>query len=227
MRWVVYLLLIVALIPIAQAATIQGSVYDFYLEKVANGKAVISTEPQQQMVLTNSTYSFEVEAGEYDLYAYQLDNGQIIAATKETITVGKDGTYNIDLILFPYFESENILRESEDLFQEKQVTYLNLWPIWLLFVGSLIIIAGLVFLAYFKLKKIKPIVMPKEEKLDKDLQKMLDFIKKHKRTTQKEIRKEFFLSEGKISLMISELEEKGLIKKIKKGRGNIIVLKNH
>ena len=67
--------------------------------------------------------------------------------------------------------------------------------------------------------------MPKEEKLDKELQKMLDFIKKHKRTTQKEIRKEFFLSEGKISLMVSELEEKGLIKKIKKGRGNIIFLK--
>ena len=45
------------------------------------------------------------------------------------------------------------------------------------------------------------------------------------RTTQKEIRKKIPLSEAKISLMISELEAKGKVQKIKKGRGNIIVLK--
>lgn len=224
MKWVAYLLIILTLIPLAQAATIQGSVYDFYLEKVDNGKAVITTEPNQQIVLINSTYAFEVEAGEYDLFAYQLENGRIIAATKETLMVSKDGTYNIDLILFPYFESENIIRESEDLFQEPEIQ-IGLLPFWLMFIGGLIIICGLIVLAYFRLKRLKTIVYPKEEKLDKDLQKMLDYIKKHKRTTQKEIRKEFFLSEGKISLMISELEEKGLVKRIKKGRGNIIVLK--
>ncbi len=45
-------------------------------------------------------------------------------------------------------------------------------------------------------------------------------------TTQKEIRKRFPLSEAKISLMISELEAEGHIEKIKKGRGNIILLKS-
>ena len=55
---------------------------------------------------------------------------------------------------------------------------------------------------------------------------VLKFIKKEgKRTTQKDIRKQFPLSESKISLVISELEEKELIKRIKKGRGNIIILK--
>jgi uncharacterized membrane protein len=45
------------------------------------------------------------------------------------------------------------------------------------------------------------------------------------RTTQKDIRKKIPLSEAKVSLMISELEAKGKIQKIKKGRGNIIVVK--
>ncbi|MBR9690675.1 winged helix-turn-helix transcriptional regulator, partial [Candidatus Woesearchaeota archaeon] len=63
------------------------------------------------------------------------------------------------------------------------------------------------------------------KKEDKDLEKIILIIKKHgKRITQKELRKEIPLSEAKISLMISELEDEGKIKRIKKGRGNIIVL---
>ncbi len=62
--------------------------------------------------------------------------------------------------------------------------------------------------------------------IDKDLHKVLDFLKKEGgRATQKELRKEIPLSEAKISLMISELEHKGMIKKVKKGRGNILILK--
>ena len=60
-----------------------------------------------------------------------------------------------------------------------------------------------------------------------DINKIVDILKKEGgRATQKDIRKEAPLSEAKISLMIAELEHKGIIKKIKKGRGNIIVLEN-
>ncbi len=45
-------------------------------------------------------------------------------------------------------------------------------------------------------------------------------------TTQKDIRKKFTSSEAKISLVITELAHKDRIEKIKKGRGNIIVLKS-
>ena len=55
---------------------------------------------------------------------------------------------------------------------------------------------------------------------------VMDIIKKHGgRITQKELRKEMPLSEAKVSLLISELEHKNKIEKIKKGRGNIIILK--
>lgn len=228
MKWVAYLLVLCLVLNLAQAAVIEGSVYDFYLEKVVEGKAVITTEPVQQMVLVDSTYSFNVPAGEYDLYAYKLENGKMTAAGKETLKVSSDGTYKLDMILFPYFEEENILQESATLFDEPQsAAGINYWPFWLLFVGSMAIMIGLIFLAYFKLKRLNKIIYPKEEpKVDKELQAVLDFIKKENgRTTQKDVRRQFPLSEGKVSLMISELEEKGLVKRIKKGRGNIIVLK--
>ena len=64
--------------------------------------------------------------------------------------------------------------------------------------------------------------MPQE---DEDLSKVLEVIKKNDgRITQKEIRKQLSLSEAKISLVISQLESEKKIKKIKKGRGNIIIL---
>mgnify|MGYP000167908787 CR=1 FL=1 len=59
-----------------------------------------------------------------------------------------------------------------------------------------------------------------------DLKKIVNFIyKQGKRTTQKEIRKHFPFSEAKISLMLTELEHKGLIEKFKKGKSNVIKLK--
>ena len=54
---------------------------------------------------------------------------------------------------------------------------------------------------------------------------IIRIIKENKgRITQKDIRKQIPLSEAKISLMITELEDKGIVKRIKKGRGNIIIL---
>lgn len=45
------------------------------------------------------------------------------------------------------------------------------------------------------------------------------------RATQKELRKDLPFSEAKVSLMVSELEHDGKVTKIRKGRGNIIILK--
>ena len=51
----------------------------------------------------------------------------------------------------------------------------------------------------------------------------MSYISRHKRVTQKEITKEFGHSKAKVSLIIADLEDKGHIRKIKKGRGNILV----
>ncbi len=67
----------------------------------------------------------------------------------------------------------------------------------------------------------------KEEPLDKYAQEVLQALKSSgNRLTQKELREKVqSVGEAKISLIISELEAMGKVKKIKKGRGNIIILK--
>jgi uncharacterized membrane protein len=59
--------------------------------------------------------------------------------------------------------------------------------------------------------------------LPDDLKELLDLIRSNgNRITQRELRKKSPYSESKVSLMLSDLEERGLIEKFKRGRGNII-----
>ena len=98
----------------------------------------------------------------------------------------------------------------------------------------LIILIGLLFLASKdmlpKTKKEKRIALRKDvdaKDLDKYAKQVLDLLKKRgNRLTQKEIRGEITeIGEVKISLIIAELEAIGKVKIIKRGRGNIIILK--
>ena len=69
----------------------------------------------------------------------------------------------------------------------------------------------------------KDVFTKSEAQLDEYASMVLQIIKKEKRTTQKDLRKEVPLSEAKISLIISDLEDKGKVRKIRKGRGNILI----
>lgn len=61
--------------------------------------------------------------------------------------------------------------------------------------------------------------------LSTDLREVLDVIRGRKgRITQKDLRNRMEYSEVKVSLLLSELEKRGLIKKFKNGRENIVVL---
>ncbi|WP_462272105.1 helix-turn-helix transcriptional regulator [Methanohalophilus sp.] len=67
----------------------------------------------------------------------------------------------------------------------------------------------------------------KEEELPADLKEILTIIKKSGgRITQKDLRQKLNCSEAKASLMIADLQRRGLIDKFKKGRGNILILKD-
>jgi uncharacterized membrane protein len=62
-----------------------------------------------------------------------------------------------------------------------------------------------------------------ESSLPDDLKEIMDLIRANgNRITQRELRKKSPYSESKVSLMLSDLEERGLVEKFKKGRGNII-----
>ncbi|WP_440948835.1 helix-turn-helix transcriptional regulator [Methanosarcina sp. T3] len=61
--------------------------------------------------------------------------------------------------------------------------------------------------------------------LSTELREVLDIIRGHKgRITQKDLRSRLEYSEVKVSLMLSELEKRGMIQKLRNGRENIVVL---
>ena len=66
-----------------------------------------------------------------------------------------------------------------------------------------------------------------ESDIPSDLQEVLLVIRDDDgRISQKELRARLKHSEAKVSLMITDLEDRGLVKKVKKGRGNVIILKD-
>jgi uncharacterized membrane protein len=63
--------------------------------------------------------------------------------------------------------------------------------------------------------------------LPADLQEIMDIIRgQGGRITQKELRSRLKYSEGKVSLMLTDLERRGLVEKFKRGRGNVVIIKD-
>lgn len=221
----VYFFVFLLLISISYAATLHGTIYDLSLEKVSDVVVEIDSTPIQRVISTQGEYEFELSQGDYIISAKQIMDEMVVAIAEEEILISDEGDYNLDLFLFPSFEEEeSLLEETSPLVEEdyfKTTNYLLIIVIILL-----IFLIGVVLFFHFKSKKkqhMKPIVVQGSD----DLHKVINIIKSQGgRTTQKEIRKNMPLSEAKISLIISELEDNGTIRKIKKGRGNIIILQN-
>jgi len=223
--WVVLLLMV----PSVLAASIHGTVYDFGLNTLSNTVIEINTTPLQKMVAKNGTYAFNVPPGRYTLTARHDKSDSWI---EENISATVEGDYVLDLILLPALEKDEALLEEEpevpmveDVIQDRPVTQ---WLLWIVVFALLAYIVYKVSRRPLKvvekvvhretIKEVREVAVPEE------LQKVMEFIEKEGgRTTQKDIRKNFPYSEAKISLMIDDLEAKGLIKKVKKGRGNLIL----
>ena len=221
----------------AFASTIHGNVYDLSLNKVPNARVEIDTNPRQFVIAQNGSYIFNVPLGVYEIKAKLLQKNELVSSVEENITVKQDGDYVLDLILFPNIEEgvDDIeVNVSDDLIPNDMKN--NKW----IYAIILFVIAALFgfYFTYKNMKKSKQISEESNAEIDSrpetkssepdedELDKLVEIIKKEGgRTTQKDIRKEIPLSEAKISLMIAELEHKGIVEKIKKGRGNIIILK--
>ncbi|MBR9700482.1 hypothetical protein GOV11_01305 [Candidatus Woesearchaeota archaeon] len=207
-----FLLLLLILPQLALGATISGTVHD--IEWIPSDAIVtVSTTPEQKIVALGGEYSFEVNPGTYLLRAESEIDGDLFFDEQE-ITIETDGIYNLDLILVPSFE------DLEDLELEKQPEELDSLSGYLIAWTLFFIVLVIMFLVFFYTKKR---TLKSED--DEFRAAVLTVLKKHKgRATQKELRKELPFSEAKASLVLTELESEGKIKKIKKGRGNIIIL---
>lgn len=225
-RFLVFLLLLVsiALVPCINAAEIYGTVYDMSLNPAKDAVIEVDSVPKQTKILKDGTYSFTIPIGDYVIKATYVSNYNVYS-TEENITIVDEGRYIVDLIVFPDLSEESellLLGEDinlEDIYEDETKAF----P-WLYITLVIIIIVAVVIFV----KKRKPLKKTHETILEEEIDpkdKIYEFIKqKGGRVTQREIRKNFPVSQATISLILTELESDGKLKKIKRGKGNIIIL---
>lgn len=224
----------VATVSQVQAARIYGNIYDTNIELLENVVVSVNSTPKQTLIAADGAYSFELAPGNYMIEA--IYSGKEIIYTKENIIIAAEGSYVLDLILFETLEIEELEFDESDValidnfFNEAQKGP-GARDIALTILFIALIIAGSITYLIFRHKKLKKgktrlkkrKVKEKIPSPDETLNKVINFIRKEKRTTQKEVRKQLGMSEAKVSLLVTDLEDRKIVRKIKKGRGNIII----
>lgn len=233
-------LILISLAGSAQAAIVNGTFYEWsdfekplknVLMEVEKNSTLISYK-----VSSDGTYSFDLSPGNYSIIGKYYRNSvlDLIGERKITITEA-DRFREFDILLFPPTDSENEYLGDINLTEDLELkTETDLSPYLVI-----ISIVSLSFLIIYRIKKktgLKAAPLPVEpekietaakKELPEDLRNLHDMIlKAGGRTTQKELRKKLACSEAKVSLMLDDLENRGLIKKIRKGRSNIIISEN-
>ena len=268
----------------ATTATVHGVTYSGdTLEPINDTVIEVNSTPPQSIVAKNGTYSFELTPGYYTITASYYRNNILVYSKETTIKIEGEGSYVLDLLLYPVSENrvtettasrknQNEINPTEQT--EASPSTLNYLPVALmllaLFAGSYklsnkhkkieenrpqkrefkttgIIEKTLSKITHFERKPeyrnsgkavfaSEPIIESgdnseietaalKKQPLSAELSETLDIIRGNKgRITQKDLRGRLKYSEVKVSLLLSELEKRGLIKKLKNGRENIVVL---
>lgn len=238
-KYLLFFASILVLISFSQAATIYGNVYGPDLALLKYSIIEINSTPRQNLVAVNGDYSFNLPQGTYEITA-MYQSKAITLLTKEIIVVNSEGEFIHDLILFDTEDVENITFDESGVIEDTiNQSTINLDFIWIVIVILILLIILFIYLIKKRKKdhkkEIKRIQNKKSKEISKKkkieeisndevLNQIYDIIKREKRVNQKEIRKEIGMSEAKISLVIADLESRGLVKKIKVGRGNIVVL---
>ncbi len=238
----IIILLSAVLINGAHAATMHGTIYEWsdFEKPLKNAIVEVNSTPPQYMVSTTGTYSFNLSPGNYSIRAKYYRNNILEYAAEEEMIIDREGDFIHDILLFPPTDSEYEMLGDINLTKDvelKNDPELNSYFVFILMFVLLVI------LVFYKLRKKKPVSPVPDEPLEipsvktpenmeelktielpEDLKNLYDLILgMGGRTTQKELRKKIAFSEAKVSLMIADLEDRGLIKKIRRGRSNIII----
>ena len=152
-----------------------------------------------------------------------MEDGELLSAAFQNVSIVNEGNFVLDLILFDATYEDFELLDTPNLNIDTGETK---FPWLIVFIIVLILFSGIGYLFYSKKKSVIKENHLEEKEVNKDeLEQVLSIIKNESgRITQKDLRKKLNLSEAKVSLMVAELQSLGKIKKIKQGRGNIIVL---
>ncbi|OIO26416.1 hypothetical protein AUJ14_01835 [Candidatus Micrarchaeota archaeon CG1_02_55_22] len=212
---------------LASGATIYGTVYSPDLTPLP-AVVSISTVPVQQAVAANGTYSFNAAPGTYELMvAYNLGNESETYREKITVPAGP-GEYRRDILVIGGDVGGGVIDIIDRLPEApaQDETPASSLP-WLL----VAVIAGGVTLAvlflYYVRRKPTPsaagnATTQENVSSTEELKVLSEIGKSGGLITQKELRKRLPYSEARISMVLTSLEASGRIKKIKRGRGNLI-----
>ena len=201
-----------------QEAVIKGDIYDSLLQPVDKAIVVINTTPTQVVVVHNASYELRAPLGEYLLIVKLPTSQGLLEVYRENISISSPGTYYYDIILTPSLDLD-LLENNADVELEEPVS-----P-YIYILLALFFLLVLFFVLFLLLKSKKISVEMQSMANNAEIAIIIDTIKRHGgRITQRDLARKLNMSKSKISLLLSELEARGLIKKYKKGRGNIIVL---
>lgn len=209
-------------------ATVHGTIYDFWSYTPLENVMIGVTSGTQTLSL-DGTYSLSLQPGSYEIVARYSQRGTLVYEDSENITLQPNDNVTLDMIMFPEYIDEN--SDNLDITPDLDETGAAL-P-WLgIAIGLIIFVIGVVVFYNRKIMGMieKETSAPHATRVvgvPEELQGVLDVIKAGGgRVNQLELRQKLPWSEAKVSLMISDLEDRGLVRKIRKGRANIIVLKD-
>ena len=195
-----YWVFAVLLLSTVHAAYIYGDIYSSEdMQKLNNTVIKIKGEAfSYYFVAEKSNYSVQLPDGRYDITAEHYSDGELVYRTSENLYLSGENV-RLDLVLG---------RPAENLM--------------LLIAGGLVVLAVIVFGMAKRIEK-APLREEVPKGPDKDSEKVLEVLAANEnRMTQKELKQVLNYSDSKISLVLSELEHEGFIKRFKRGRGNII-----
>lgn len=241
-RVLIIILFLLSFISNSRAALVNGTVYEWSDFEKPLRNVIIEVEENstrvQYKISTTGEYEFDLTPGDYTIKAKYYHNNILELIGEDKIRIdSQDENRNFDLLLFPPTDTEYQYIGDINLSNDTNVTGGNNINIYIVYT-LIIVLSGCIAFYWLRKKSSnsetiinEPVTAPSTEvietrarELPLDLQELYNLIlKTGGRTTQKELRKKISYSEAKVSLMLDDLESRGFIKKIKKGRSNIII----
>jgi len=222
--YIVYSIVIIFLLFYSvEGFLLKGSVYDYDLSIMEGVVVGIDSIPEQLVVARNGSYSFNVDPGSYIITIYTPLNGSLFEIYNEGINISPSSPQiiNHDIIL-PIEVDESLF---EDSFSDTETLVGNSLSLKFRWIIPLILLFFIIFVTLFLFYQRKNTV---KTLLSSEEVRLLNILKEHGgRMSQRDIVKFFGYSNAKISILLGHLEERGLLKRYKKGRGNIIILEKN
>lgn len=204
--------LVVFLVPIVSGATLSGSIYGPDLGLVERAILTVDGDVEQVIVITNGSYVLDLDAGSYRLL---VESGELFE--EQSIVLPQEGSFIRDFILLPSLDVPDLpdIPEFSSEFGDEQDSGRSDW-LWI--TAAVLIVLAVVFFVVRSRRVVR------YDEYERAVIEAL--ITLEGRATQKQIRALVPFSEAKASLVISDLAQRGVVRKFKQGRGNIVVLQD-